>query len=74
MIFMKRPGFIILFVCLFFYSPLNGQEISVTASFDTTRILIGDQVNFSVTIDQPSDLRLTIPFFRDSLIKNIEIL
>lgn len=74
MIFMKRPAYIILFVCLFFYSPLNGQEISITAAFDTTRILIGDQVNFSVTIDQPSDLRLTLPFFRDSLIKNIEIL
>jgi len=71
---MKRPGYIILFVFLFFHSQLNGQDISVSAAFDTTRILIGDQVNFSVTIDQPSDLRLTLPFFRDSLVKNIEIL
>jgi hypothetical protein len=74
MIFMKRPGSIILFVFLFFYASLNGQDISVSAAFDTSRILIGDQVNFSITIDQPSDLRLTLPFFRDSLIKNIEIL
>jgi hypothetical protein len=71
---MKRQGYIILFIFLFFISPLNGQDISVSAAFDTTRILIGDQVNFSVTIDQPSDLRLTLPFFRDSIIKNIEIL
>jgi large-conductance mechanosensitive channel len=71
---MKRPGYLIFFVLLFFISQLNGQEISVSAAFDTTRILIGDQVNFSVTIDQPSDLRLTLPVFRDSLIKNIEIL
>ncbi len=71
---MKRLGYIILFSFLFFYSPLYGQDISVKAAFDTTRILIGDQVNFSITIDQPSDLRLTVPAFKDSLIKNIEIL
>ncbi len=44
------------------------------AAFDTSRILIGDQINFSVMIDQPADLKLTLPFFKDSLIKNIEIL
>jgi hypothetical protein len=71
---MKKLGCIILFVCLFFYSPLYGQEISLKAAFDTTRILVGDQVNFSVMIDQPADLKLTLPFFKDSLIKNIEIL
>ncbi|MCX6259422.1 MAG: hypothetical protein NTY95_01105 [Bacteroidia bacterium] len=53
---------------------MNGQEISLKAVFDTTRILVGDQVNFSVMIDQPADLKLTLPFFKDSLIKNIEIL
>jgi len=74
MIFMKRPGIILIFFSLFFYQQLNGQDISVSAAFDTTRILIGDQVNFSVTIDQPSDLRLTLPLFRDTLIKNIEII
>jgi hypothetical protein len=71
---MKRMGCIVLFVCLFFLTALNGQEISVTAAFDTTRILIGDQVNFSIMIDQPADIKVTLPFFRDSLIKNIEIL
>jgi hypothetical protein len=71
---MKRMGWIILLVCLFFLSPLKGQEISVTAAFDTSRILIGDQVNFSIIIDQPADFKVTLPFFRDSLVKNIEIL
>jgi large-conductance mechanosensitive channel len=71
---MKKLGCIILFVCLFYHSPLNGQEISLKAAFDTTRILVGDQVNFSVMIDQPADLKLTLPFFKDSLTKNIEIL
>jgi len=71
---MKRMGCIIIFVRLLFLTALNGQEISVTAAFDTSRILIGDQVNFSVMIDQPADIKVTLPFFRDSLIKNIEIL
>jgi hypothetical protein len=71
---MKRMGCIIIFVRLLFLTALNGQEISVTAAFDTSRILIGDQVNFSIMIDQPADIKVTLPFFRDSLIKNIEIL
>jgi hypothetical protein len=71
---MKKPCFTILLVFLLFHSQLNGQDISVTASFDTTRILIGDQISFKVMIDQPSDVKLTLPFFRDTLIKNIEIL
>ena len=54
--------------------PLRGQEISVSAAFDTTRIFIGDQTGFSVAIDQPADIRLTIPLFKDTLAKNIEIL
>jgi len=51
-----------------------GQNINVTASFDSTRILIGDQINFSVTVDQPSSAHLSLPLFRDTIVKNIEIL
>jgi hypothetical protein len=55
-------------------SEMNGQEVTVTSSFDTSRILIGDQINFEITIDQPSDLRLVLPFFKDTICKNIDIL
>ncbi len=74
MIFMKRLDITILF--LIFLSPLTlkGQEVSVTAAFDTSRILIGDQINFSIIVNQPADLKLALPVFRDTLIKNIEIL
>jgi hypothetical protein len=51
-----------------------GQDVIVSSSFDTSRIYIGDQINFTVTIDQPADLRLSLPSFKDTLIKNIEIL
>jgi hypothetical protein len=74
MIFMKRLDIIILF--LIFLSPLTlrGQDVSVTAAFDTSRILIGDQINFSIIVNQPADLKLSLPVLRDTLIKNIEIL
>ena len=53
---------------------LSGQDIFVTAGFDTSRIFIGDQINFSVTVQQPSGVPLSLPFFKDTLMKNIEIL
>ena len=55
-------------------SASKGQEVSVTTAFDTSRIFIGDQINFTVTVDQPSEVSVTLPFFKDSLCKNIEIL
>ena len=71
---MKRQDTLILFLLLITISSLRGQEVSVRAVFDTSRIFIGDQINFSVTIDQPSDLKLTLPFLRDSLAGKIEIM
>lgn len=74
MISMKRQGCLIGLVLLFFQFQLIAQNISVTADFDTTRILIGDQINFSIKINQPSGIKLSLPFFKDTLSKNIEIL
>lgn len=73
MIKMRRIVFYI-FLLFAVISATNGQNVSVTSSFDSTRIYIGDQIKFTVTVDKPSDMRLTIPSFKDSLIKNIEIL
>lgn len=74
MIFMKRPFLPILF--LFILSPvlITGQEITVTASFDTSRILIGDQINFTIVVEQPADVKLSLPVFKDTLVKNVEVL
>jgi hypothetical protein len=51
-----------------------GQEVRVSASFDTTRVYMGDHVHYTVTIDQPSGLRLNVRTLKDTLCKNIEIL
>ncbi|HLP73314.1 MAG TPA: hypothetical protein VK155_10460 [Bacteroidales bacterium] len=68
---MKKLGFI--FILQAILLTVSGQKITVTAAFDSTRILIGDQIHYTITVEQPADLMLTLPSFRDTLIKNIEI-
>jgi len=70
---MKR----ILFSILFFItalSCLSGQDVIVSAVFDTSRIYIGDQIFYTVTVEQPSDLNTELKPLKDTLCKNIEIL
>lgn len=50
------------------------QEVKVNSAFDTTRIYIGDQIRYTITVDQPAGIQLTLPEFKDTLIRNIEIL
>lgn len=61
-------------VFIFRSADLTGQDINVTAKFDTSKIFIGDQINFSVVVEQPARLQIPFPLFRDTLVKNIEIL
>ena len=63
---------IILFISVLSFS--TGQNVNVTSSFDSTRIYIGDQIKFTITVDKPSDIRLMLPVFKDTLTKNIEII
>lgn len=53
---------------------ISGQDVKVTSAFDSTKIYIGDQIKFSITIDQPAGLKLSNPFLKDTLCKNIDIL
>ncbi|MGF1586756.1 MAG: hypothetical protein ACFCUM_15630 [Bacteroidales bacterium] len=72
------PGIIPLFlgVLLIFMmsSPANGQLISISAKFDTTGIMIGEQTNFTVIIKQPADLQIQLPEVPRFLSDKIEIL
>ncbi len=51
----------------------GAQDVIVKSSFDSTRIFIGDQVRFIVTIEKPAGLKVILPVLKDSLTKNIEI-
>ena len=57
---MKKLIFSI-FLFISIISSSFGQEVNVTSSFDSSRIFIGDQIKFTITVDQPADLRLTLP-------------
>jgi hypothetical protein len=70
---MKRFSATILFIITFFL-PSHAQEITVSASFDSSRIYIGDQIWYSIKIEQPSNIHSSVKPIKDSLIKNIEIL
>lgn len=69
-----RRLFFSIFLFISFISSSYCQDVKVTAVFDTSRIYIGDQTHFSITVEQPAGLNLTIPFFKDTLFKKIEIL
>jgi hypothetical protein len=60
-----------LFVSISFSS--FGQDVKVTSSFDSTKIVIGDQIRYTVTVEKPTDLRLSLPVFKDTICKNIDI-
>lgn len=69
---MNKTGSYII-ILLFWLSSASAQDLSVSIAFDTTRILIGDQINFTLTVKQPEDLEIQIPVFRDTIISKVEI-
>lgn len=52
----------------------KAQEVSVSSAFDSARIYIGDQINFTVVVEQPANTELKFPLFTDTIIKSIEVL
>ena len=70
---MKKFLFLIL-LSVTIVSSLSGQDVKITTSFDSTKIYIGDQIKYIITVDKPANLRLALPVLRDTLCKNIEIL
>ncbi len=73
-----RPVAVILFLVvslvLIGTAPVKGQFISISSRFDTTAISIGEQTNFTITVEQPDDMYVNFPRISDTLSANIEIL
>lgn len=67
---------ILLYIIVFIYSAgvAVSQDIKVTAKFDSAHILIGDQVHYTVTVEQPTGINLALFHPRDTLCAGIEIL
>jgi hypothetical protein len=70
---MRRLTIISIILSLF-AANLAAQEITVTSGFDTTRIYIGDQINFTVAVEQPKEISLAIPVLKDTICDKVEIL
>lgn len=70
---MKRFIAIFLFTCIAL-AGASAQEVKVTAVFDTSRIYLGDQINYTITVDKPVGYILSVPVLKDTLQKNLEIL
>ena len=58
---MRTRGYIILLLLTTAFSAAVAQEVTVKAEFDTSRIYIGDQINYTVTVDQPSGTKPEYP-------------
>jgi len=76
---MKNRIKLIFFIILpfLFYSAVKtvafGQHVSVSASLDSTLMVIGGQMNFQLEVVQPANLEVIIPVFSDTITKNIEV-
>jgi hypothetical protein len=67
----------ILIILLYIYVASGGlfaQEVKIRSEFDSARITLGDQINFTVTVERPVSYLLAVPVFRDTIIKNIEVI
>ena len=56
------------------FLPAGGQEIAVSARFDTTRMLIGDQINLWLQVEHPKTLNVEFPHTGDTLPGKLEVL
>ncbi len=70
---MRRAFSILFYICVL-NSVTSAQDVKVTAAFDSSRIYIGDQTHFRITVDKPAGYKLSIPVFTDSLSKNLLII
>jgi len=62
-----------LYIFFAFLYPSYAQEITATASTDTSDCLIGDYIKYSLIITMDNDVYIINPFFRDTL-KNVDVI
>ena len=67
-------SFITLLFAVSAFVSINAQIIQVNARFDSTAIMIGDQIKLHIEMERQKDVRVQFPAWTDKLSKNIEIL
>jgi len=66
--------FITLFLAASTFVAVNAQIIQVNARFDSTAILIGDQIKLHIEMERQNDVRVEFPAWLDAIPRNIEII
>jgi len=65
---------ILFFIATVFAGQVHAQRIKATASLDSAKILIGDQVKLFLEIDHPKNVNVTFPQVPDTINSLIEVL
>lgn len=58
---------------IFTSTTVKSQTISIKAAFDTSSILIGDQVKLKLDINQYKSVKLQFPVFGDTITGKIRV-
>jgi hypothetical protein len=67
--------YIVLFLTvLLSLGSVKAQDSKYSVALDTSKIIIGDQINLTFKAIIPRDVKIEFPVFRDTLVKGIEIL
>ena len=66
--------FIILVFAVGAFFVVNAQTIQVNARFDSTAILIGDQIKLHIEMERQKDVRVQFPAWIEEVPRNIEII
>ncbi len=61
-------------ITLLFCLITNAQEISLHATLDTARALMGDQIRLSLKVEKPPSVRVQFPMLGDTLAGGIEVI
>lgn len=72
--FKYRMSLFLLLVITLQTSQLFAQDVKINAQFDSTKILIGDQIKFRINIDQPAGTTVKVPAFTEKIADKIEVL
>lgn len=54
--------------------PAFSQKLKLNTYLDTTTILIGDQIQYTIELEQPENIKVVFPNLKDTLAPKIEIL
>ncbi len=72
--FKEEYKFLILFALILLLGWIvKAQSLKINARFDSTTILIGDQVKLHIEVDQPKNAKVKFPVFSDTITGKIQV-